>query len=63
MHAATCDDSVAQGHVVVSHGRVVLGCADGALEVLEVKPDGKRQMAASAWAAGLRGDDLAWERV
>lgn len=63
MRAAICDDSVAQGHVLVSHGRVVLGCADSALELLEVKPDGKRQMAASAWAAGLRGDDLAWERV
>ena len=63
MHAATCDDMVPQGSVVVSGGRVVLGCAEGALEVLEVKPDGKRQMPASAWAAGLRGDSLTWERL
>lgn len=63
MHAVTCEDSVAQGQVLVSHGRVVLGCSEGALEVLEVKPDGKRQMLASAWAAGLRGDNLFWERA
>ena len=53
----------AAGAVEVSHGRVALGCADGAIEVISVKPDGKREMEASAWAAGLRGDDIAWERV
>ena len=57
------DVSAAEGAVAVSHGRVFLGCADGALEVLSVKPDGKREMEASAWAAGLRGDGLSWERA
>lgn len=51
---------VGEGEVACSGGRVVLGCAAGALEVDEVKPDGKRAMEASAWAAGLRGDSLAW---
>lgn len=63
MRARTCDDALAAGEVLVSHGRVALGCADGALEVLVVKPDGKREMQASAWAAGLRADHLAWERI
>ena len=54
---------VAPGGVVVARGRVWLGCADGALEVLRVKPDGKREMEAGAWAAGLRGDGLTWERA
>lgn len=63
MRARTCDDAVAAGEVLVSHGRVALGCADGALEVLDVKPDGKREMQASAWAAGLRADHLAWGRI
>ena len=40
-------------------GRVLLGCSDGALELMSVKPDGKREMEAKAWGAGLRGD-LAW---
>ncbi len=51
--------AVLQGAVLVQQRRVYLGCADGALEVLVVKPDGKRQMEASAWSAGLRGD-LMW---
>lgn len=63
MRARTCDDALAAGEVLVSHGRVALGCADGALEVLDVKPDGKREMQASAWAAGLRADLLAWGRI
>lgn len=63
MRTMTCDDAVAAGEVLVSHGRVALGCADGALEVLDVKPDGKREMQASAWAAGLRADHLAWGRI
>lgn len=63
MRAMTCDDALAAGEVLVSHGRVALGCVDGALEVLDVKPDGKREMQASAWAAGLRADHLAWGRI
>lgn len=54
---------VAPGAVLASHGRVWLGCADGSVELLRVKPDGKREMDASAWAAGLRGDGLTWERA
>ncbi len=47
------------GEVRVRAGRVFLGCSEGSLEVLEVKPDGKRAMDASAWAAGLR-DAVQW---
>lgn len=54
---------VGPGAVLVSHGRVWLGCAEGSLEALRVKPDGKREMDASAWASGLRGDDLSWGRA
>ena len=53
---------LAPGQVVAQKKRVLLGCADGALEVLSVKPDGKKEMPAASWAAGLRGD-LSWERI
>lgn len=60
--ARVASDAVGEGAVLVDHGRVVLGCADGsALELLSVKPDGKRAMDASAWAAGLRGAEPRWE--
>lgn len=49
------------GELSVQGKRVYLGCADGALEVLEIKPDGKRAMEARAWAAGLHGADQSWE--
>ncbi len=61
--ARSVEKDVAPGVVTVGHGRVWLGCADGALEILRVKPDGKREMEASAWAAGLRGDGLTWGRA
>ena len=61
--AHVSDQVVPQGSVLVRKGHVVLGCAQGSLELDRVKPDGKREMEASAWAAGLRGDDLAWGRA
>ena len=57
------EKDLASGEVAAARGRVLLGCAEGSLEVLRVKPDGKREMEASAWAAGLRGDGLSWGRV
>ena len=51
------------GALCVAGKRVFVGCADGALELLEVKPDGKRAMPASAWAAGLHEGAGTWERL
>ena len=59
--AHLADQGLAAGEVRVRKGRVVLGCVEGSLELDRVKPDGKREMEASAWAAGLRGDGLTWE--
>lgn len=59
--ATAGEKNVAPAAVAVERGRVWLGCADGALELLRVKPDGKREMDVSAWASGLRGDGLAWD--
>ena len=60
LDAAPADMSLGEGAVVVKSKRVYLGLSDGAVELLEVKPDGKRAMAASAWAAGLQGANLTW---
>ncbi len=63
LRAAVCaEKSLAAGEVAVEHGRVFLGCSDGCLELLEVKPDGKKAMEARAWASGLRGE-LTWEKA
>ena len=60
LDAAPADVSLGEGQVLVKAKRVYLGLSDGSVALLEVKPDGKRAMAASAWAAGLQGADLIW---
>lgn len=54
---------VVAGSVAVKAGRVALGCADGALELVSIKPDGKREMDAKSWAAGLREQSGTWGRL
>ncbi len=44
------------GSMRADAGRVLLGTGDGALELVEVQPAGRRRMDATAWARGLRGD-------
>jgi len=41
-------------------GALLLGCSDGAIEVLELKPDGKGTMPAAAWVRGLHAVDGSW---
>lgn len=55
--------SLAAGEVCFMGKRLFFGTADGVFEVMEVKPDGKREMPAKAWAAGLHGDSLRWEKL
>lgn len=62
LEARVADEFVEAGAVTAAHGRVLLGCAEGTLEPLRVRPDGKGDRDASSWAAGLRGE-LSWERV
>lgn len=67
------DDSVAPdvrdmeaGSVRLRAKRLFLGCSDGVFEVLDVKPDGKKEMPAAAFASGIQGikaDDVTWERI
>ena len=51
------------GEVAVVGKRLFLGAADGAFELLELRPDGKRAMPASAFVAGLHERRLAWSHV
>ena len=60
LEAKLAPEALAAGEVLVRKGRVFLGCADGSIELTRVKPDGKREMEAAAWASGLRGQDITW---
>jgi methionyl-tRNA formyltransferase len=48
--------ALAPGALTLDEGRLLLGCADGALELVELQPAGKRRMEGSAWARGIRGE-------
>lgn len=43
---------VPQGMVTLKEGRLFVDCADGTLEILEIQPEGKPKMKASAFIAG-----------
>jgi methionyl-tRNA formyltransferase len=38
--------------VLIDKSRVIVACGERAIELLQVQPEGKKAMAASAWAAG-----------
>ena len=52
--AADLDPPAGPGSLEIRGERLLFGCADGALELLEVKPAGGRAMSAAAYARGHR---------
>jgi methionyl-tRNA formyltransferase len=52
--ARVLDAGPAPGTLSLDGSRPVLGCADGALELLAVKPAGRREMSGEDWLRGLR---------
>jgi methionyl-tRNA formyltransferase len=50
--APAAANGVAPGELAIQDGRLLLGCADGALELLEVQPAGGRPMDAPAYLRG-----------
>lgn len=50
--ARVADAAVPSGRLSVSDGRLFLGCGEGALELLRVKPAGKRAMSAAEYLRG-----------
>lgn len=66
-HVPTAEEqapSLAPGQVGVVGKHLYLGCADGPFEVIELKPDGKREMNAADFIAGMHDkNDARWEAV
>ncbi len=51
---ALCE-GIASGEVSFASKRLFIGMADGAIELVSVKPDGKKPMEGRAFAAGIQG--------
>jgi methionyl-tRNA formyltransferase len=52
--ARAADATVEAGAVVVEDGRLLAGCASGALELVQVRPAGGRTMPADDYLRGHR---------
>ena len=52
--ARAVDEPLARGELRGAGGHLLVGCAEGALELLEVQPPGKRPMPVSAYLSGHR---------
>lgn len=63
VEARSASDAVEPGTVLLQKKRIVLGCQDGALELLVVKPQGKKEMPVQGWLNGLRNAEPIWEAV
>jgi methionyl-tRNA formyltransferase len=63
LHRAVPRDNpgLAAGRVRRSDGRILAGCATGALELIDVQPQGKRVMPAANWWNGLRTDEVSFD--
>lgn len=57
------DVEVDPGRLHVTESRLLLDCADAALELIEIQPPGARAMAAADWLRGRAGAALAREPV
>jgi methionyl-tRNA formyltransferase len=55
---ALSDGTAPPGELVKTGGTVAVGTGEGLLGLLDVQPETKAAMPASAWAAGFRGDRL-----
>jgi methionyl-tRNA formyltransferase len=56
--ARVAEDSPGAGHVRADGSRLLLGTADGALELIEIRPPGARPMAAADWLRGRPDERL-----
>lgn len=52
-------ESVACGEAVRRDGKVVVGCGEGSLELVEVQPEGKKRQSGADWFNGQRLDRIA----
>jgi methionyl-tRNA formyltransferase len=50
--ARAAENGVGPGELIVRDGRLLYGCSDGALELLEVQPAGGRPMDSAAYVRG-----------
>ena len=54
LRAVVCDESVPASELFCRNGRLFVGCADGALEIIEIQRQGKKAMSAAELLRGYK---------
>jgi len=63
LKARPANAAAAPGEILRTDGKVFLGLADGALELLELRPEGSKSMTAESWWTGVREVTVQWSSV
>lgn len=66
MLSALSDNNTPQGKMDAQNKKLLLGCSEGALVVIKIKPDGKKEMDATSFIAGsanVREGNAIWEAI
>ena len=58
--AGASDEVLSAGACIFDKHHLCLVCTEGCLQILELKPEGKKAMSVEAWLSGVR-DMLSWE--
>ena len=58
--AGASDEVLSPGACIFDKHHLCLVCTEGCLQILELKPEGKKAMSVEAWLSGVR-DMLSWE--
>lgn len=57
----TSPEILSPGHIVLVEKRVLVGCLDGSVELVEVQPAGKSPMKAADWLRGLKNKEVTFD--
>jgi methionyl-tRNA formyltransferase len=52
--SAVKNDQEGEPGSVISTSPLVIGCGENSLEILSIKPEGKKEMTANEWVRGAR---------
>lgn len=61
--ASPVDKSLNAGEVLLEKKKIILGLNDACVQLLTIKPQGKKEMPVTSWIAGLRPRVLTWHSV
>lgn len=63
VQARASEEVCTPGEIVKTGSQVILGLMDGAIELVQVRPEGSASMSATAWWSGVRSIEMEWSEI